>query len=247
MNRVSGKVAIVTGGARGLGEAFVRRLAAEGASVIFTDVLDKEGAALEQALGNSVRFLHHDVTQESEWQQVVKTAEAIFGPVNVLVNNAGISHSAFIESYEESDFRRVMDINVVGVFLGMKAVVPSMRVAGIGAIINISSTSGLRGVQGALAYTASKFAVRGMTKAAAVELAPCSIRVNSIHPGPTRTPMTSSEAIGADIIQGVIDQIPAKRMGEPYEFANVVLLLASDEAGFATGAEFVLDGGLTCR
>ena len=247
MDRVKGKVAVVTGGAGGMGEAIVKKLSAEGAKVVFTDVLDKEGAALENTLGENVRFMHHDVTKESEWQRVIKDAEALFGPINVLVNNAGITHVAPIESYAESDFRRLLDINLFGVFLGMKTVVPSMRRAGSGAIINMSSTAGLRGFPGTLAYTAAKFAVRGMTKTAALELAP-TITVNSIHPGPTRTPMIVDPADGTGgTIAEIVAQIPAKRMGEPEEVANVVLLLATDEIKIATGAEFVLDGGLTCR
>lgn len=247
MDRVKGKVAVVTGGAGGLGEAIARKLSAEGAKVVITDVADKQGMAVAQTLGENVRFMHHDVRREEEWQQVIKETEALFGPVNVLVNNAGITHVAAIETHEESDFRRVLDINLVGVFLGMKAVVPSMRRAGGGAIVNMSSTAGLRSHPLTVAYTAAKFGVRGISKTAALELAPYSIRVNSIHPGPTRTPLIVGVAEGADVIESITAQIPAKRMGEPDEIANVVLLLASDEVQIATGAEFVLDGGLTCR
>lgn len=243
MGRVSGKVAIVTGGARGLGESFVRLLAAEGAKVMCTDVLDREGATLAGAL-DGVRFMHHDVVRRDDWHRVVEATEAALGPVSVLVNNAGIGGAAPLESYPEKDFRRVMDINVLGVFLGMQSVIPSMRRAGGGSIINISSTSGLRGVPHTTAYTASKFAVCGMTKTAALELAADSIRVNSVHPGPSKTPILME---APDVIEAVLQQVPAHRLGEPTEIANMVLLLASDDMKFATGAEFVVDGGLTCR
>lgn len=248
MGRVSGKVAIVSGGARGLGEAFVRRLAGEGAQVVIADVLKEAGEALARELGSQARFESLDVTRADDWSRVVAAAETAFGPVNVLVNNAGVSHSCALENYSDSDYRRVIEINQTGVFFGMRAVVPSMRRAGSGSIINISSTSGLRGVPNSLAYTASKFAVCGMTKVAALELAPHRIRANTIHPGPTESPMTmASDAASAEVIKQVVSAIPMGRMGDPAGLANLMLLLASDELPFATGAEFVVDGGLTCR
>lgn len=247
MNRVCGKIAIVTGAARGLGAAHSRRLIEEGAKVMLTDVLDDEGAAMAMALGPNAIFMHHDVTKEGEWQCVVAKTEAAFGPVSVLVNNAGIgSGGELIEVLDEEKYRRTIDVNQVGVFLGMKTVIPSMKRAGGGSIINISSMAGIVGFANCLAYCASKFAVRGMTKVAAIELAPFNIRVNSIHPGIIRTPLTETTAENRDIIAAGIAATPAGRVGEPDEIASVVLMLASDEARFATGAEFVIDGGSTC-
>jgi 3alpha(or 20beta)-hydroxysteroid dehydrogenase len=246
MGRVSGKVAIVTGAARGMGASHARRLVAEGAQVMLTDVLDGEGTALAQQLGDNARFLHHDVTQEAEWQRIVAETEAAFGPVSVLVNNAGIASFSPIETTEESTYRRVIDINQVSVFLGMKSVIASMKRAGGGSIINISSIAGLVGSPMAQAYTASKFAVRGMTKAAAVELAPYNIRVNSIHPGLILTPMIDTPN-AEPLAAGMANATPAGRIGEPDEVSSVVLLLASDETRFSTGAEFVVDGGFSCQ
>jgi 3alpha(or 20beta)-hydroxysteroid dehydrogenase len=252
MGRVSGKVAIITGAARGMGAAHARRLIEEGAKVMLTDVLDQEGEATAKALGANAQFRHLDVTREAEWKQIVSETETAFGPVNVLVNNAGIVDWSPIETMEESHYRRVIDINQVSVFLGMKSVLPSMKRAGGGSIINISSVSGLLGNPNVLGYTASKFAVRGMSKSAAVEFAPHNIRVNSIHPGIIRTPMTmpmttpdTEERFAAIAAQAA--QTPAARVGEPDEVANVVLMLASDETRFSTGAEFVIDGGLSCQ
>ena len=247
MGRVNGKVAIVTGAARGMGAAHARRLVEEGAKVMLTDVLDEEGKSVAQALGTNARFLHHDVTSESEWQDVVLKTEKVFGPVSVLVNNAGTIGYGPIESMKESDYRRVIDVNQISVFLGMKSIIPSMKKAGTGSIINISSTAGLAGAAHALAYTASKFAVRGMTKTGAIELAQYNIRVNSVHPGMIETPMTKPTPESQAAIDLMIAATPALRMGKPDEVASIVLLLASDESRFSTGGEFVVDGGLTCQ
>lgn len=247
MGRVSNKVAIVTGAARGMGAAHARRMVEEGAQVMLTDMLDAEGEALAASLGASACYRHLDVTDEAGWIEAVAETEKIFGPVSVLVNNAGIIAYGAIEDMAAQVYRRVIEVNQVSVFFGMKSVVPSMRRAGGGSIINISSVAGLMGAPGALAYTASKFAVRGMSKSAAIELAPYQIRVNSIHPGMIDTPMTAptpeSEAINAQFIAAT----PAQRMGDPDEVANMVVLLASDEVRFATGAEFVVDGGISCQ
>ena len=245
--RVSGKVAIVTGAARGMGAEHARRLIEEGAKVMLTDVLDNEGEATVRALGANARYLHHDVTNEAEWKRIVAETEAAFGPVSVLINNAGIVILTPIEALDEAEYRRVIDVNQVGVFLGMKSVLPSMKRAGGGSIINISSIAGLIGSANALAYTASKFAVRGMTKSAAVEFAPCNIRVNSIHPGTIRTPMTDPLLESKEMVAAIVTSVPAGRVGEPSEVVNVALLLASDESRFSTGAEFVVDGGYTCQ
>ncbi len=247
MGRVSGKIAIVTGGARGMGAAFAKRLIDEGARVMLTDVLEAEGMAMAASLGDNARFVKHDVSSEAQWRQAVAATETAFGPVSVLVNNAGTSFGGMIETMEETAFRRVIDINQVSVFLGIKSVIPSMRRAGGGSIINISSIAGIVGNPGVLPYTASKFAVRGMTKSAAVELASLNIRVNSIHPGIINTPMTTTLSVNPELIAQVAASSPAARPGEPDEVAAVVLMLASDESRFSTGAEFVVDGGATCQ
>jgi len=247
LERVKGKIAIVTGAARGMGAAHARQLIEQGASVMLTDVLDAEGQATTAALGPQARYLHHDVAKEADWQRIVAATEEAFGPVSVLVNNAGIVGYGRIESMQESDYRRVIDVNQVGVFLGMKTVFPSMMKAGGGSIINLSSVAGLVGAPYALAYTASKFAVRGMTKAAAVEFASHKIRVNSVHPGLIRTPMTKPTPESEASVAQFIAATPLGRAGEPDEVASIVLWLASDESSFSTGAEFVVDGGLSCQ
>lgn len=247
MGRVEGKIAIVTGAARGMGAAHARQLVEQGARVVLTDMLDAEGQATAAALGAQARYLHHDVTKETEWQQIVTATEETFGPVSVLVNNAGIVAYSPIELMQESDYRRVIDVNQVSVFLGMKSVFPSMTRAGGGSIINISSIAGLIGAAGALGYTASKFAVRGMTKVAAVEFAPRNIRVNSVHPGLIQTPMTKPTPESEASVTQFIAATPLGRAGEPDEVASIVLWLASDESSFSTGAEFVVDGGMSCQ
>lgn len=247
MGRVDTKVVIVTGASRGIGEAIARRLVAEGAKVIMTGRSpNADTEALVGELGANVRFLQQDVSKEADWQRVVSEAEAAFGPVSVLVNNAGVSGYSDLETLEEAEYRRVIDIDQVAVFLGMKSVIPSMKRAGGGSIINIGSGAGIVGQPRMLAYVASKFAVRGMTKSAAIELAPFNIRVNSVHPGPIRTLMLSSSPTAKKNPAAQI-AIPAARAGEPDEVANVVVLLASDECCFATGAEFAIDGGMTCQ
>lgn len=243
MSRLSGKVALVTGGARGMGEAHARRFIAEGAKVILTDILDAEGQALARDLGEHALFLHHDVTRESQWLEVVEAAEAAFGPISVLVNNAGIVLRGALETFGEEDYRKVIDINQVSVFLGMKAVAASMTRAGGGSIINVSSVAGLVGRPHTIAYTASKFAVRGMTKVAAAELGAFGIRVNSIHPGAVMTPMLGQ--VGQDVRDSLTSQLAIKRIAEPEEVTNLVLFLASDESRYCTAAEFVIDGGMT--
>ena len=247
MGRVSGKVAIVTGAARGMGEAHARRMIEEGAQVMLTDVLDQEGEAAAKALGPNARYMHHNVSKESEWEAVVAATEAAFGPISVLVNNAGIVLNGPIESHSEADYRKVIDVNQIGVFLGMKTVLPSMKRAGGGSMINVSSIAGFIGIWGAPGYTASKFAVRGMTKSAAIEFAPFNIRVNSVHPGMIRTQMSVAEGEGAAQMEALVNSAPAARRGEPEEVSAVVILLASDETRFSTGAEFVVDGGFICQ
>lgn len=242
MNKLEGKVAIITGGARGMGESHVRKFAAEGAKVIFTDLNEEGGRALAEELGENVHFVKQDVTNADDWQAVIEETEKTFGPVDILVNNAGISMAKTIFDMTEQDYRKIVEINQVSVFLGIKAVAPSMQKAGGGSIVNISSMNGLVG--GAPGYTDTKFAVRGLTKAAALQLAGLGIRVNSVHPGVIETPMvTQGDAV--DQIKEFAKHIPLKRVAQSEEVSNMVLFLASDESSYSTGSEFVIDGGLT--
>ncbi|WP_062107463.1 glucose 1-dehydrogenase [Bacillus niameyensis] len=244
MGKLGGKVAIITGGARGMGAAHVRRFVEEGAKVVITDILVEEGQALANEFGDNATFIKHDVTKAADWETVVAEAEKAFGPVNILVNNAGISMNKGLLDITEEDYRRIVDINQVSVFLGMKTVVPSMQKAEGGSIVNISSINGLVG--GAIGYTDTKFAVRGMSKAAALQLAPTGIRVNSVHPGVIETPMIS-QGDSKDAIQEFAKFIPNRRIAKPEEVTNVVLFLASDESSYCVGAEFVVDGGITAQ
>ena len=239
MQRLEGKVAIVTGAAGGLGRAQVAALSAAGAAVVATDIRPAAGEV--EALGDGVCFLTHDVTDLARWQAVVAEAENRFGPVSVLVNNAGIVRAAPIEEMSEEDYRAVVDVNQIGVFLGMKAVVPSMRRTGSGSIVNIASMDGIIAHPGVAGYVSSKFAVRGLTKVAALELGRAGIRVNAVCPGVIDTPM----AAGAPLAW--LNELPIPRLGRPEEIASLVVYLASDEASFATGAEYVMDGGYTAR
>lgn len=242
MNKLEGKVAIVTGGARGMGESHVRKFVDEGAKVVLTDLNEEGGRALAEELGESVRFVRQDVAKAEDWQAVIEEAEAAFGPVQILVNNAGISMAKTIFDLTEEEYRKIVDINQISVFLGIKAVIPSMQKAGGGSIVNISSMNGLVG--GAPGYTDTKFAVRGLTKAAALQLAGLGIRVNSVHPGVIETPMvTKGDAV--DQIKEFAKHIPLKRVAKSEEVSNMVLFLASDDSSYSTGSEFVIDGGLT--
>lgn len=236
--RLAGKVALVSGGARGMGASHVRSLVAEGAKVVFGDILDDEGKAVAAEVGEATRYLHLDVTKPEDWDAGVATALAEFGRIDVLVNNAGIINIGTLEDYALSEWQRILDINLTGVFLGIRAVVKPMKKAGRGSIINISSIEGMAGTIACHGYTATKFAVRGLTKSAALELGPSGIRVNSIHPGLIKTPMT--EWVPEDIFQSALG-----RAAEPKEVSNLVVYLASDESSYSTGSEFVVDGGTT--
>ncbi len=245
MGMLDGKVAVISGAARGQGAAESRLFVAEGAKVLMGDVLDDEGATVATSLGEAAHYLHLDVTSEAAWQQAVHAAEERFGTVDILVNNAGIFRMSPLLDLTLADYMTVITVNQVGVFLGMKAAAPAMIRAGGGSIVNISSIDGLVGSTNSLAYVASKFAVRGMTKTAALELGPHGVRVNSIHPGGIRTPMVT-EALGDQAAGAMFAHVPLGRIGEPEEVAKLALFLASDESSYSTGSEFVIDGGWTC-
>ncbi len=237
MGRLDGRVALITGGARGQGAAEAALFASEGATVVVTDVLIEEGERTAGELGGD--FYPHDVADEGAWATVVEGTLSRHGRLDVLVNNAGILLGAAMKNTSLEQWERVIAVNQTGVFLGMKAVAPAMTEQKSGSIVNISSVAGLEGLFGSMAYTASKFAVRGMTKVAAKELGPHNVRVNSIHPGLINTDMTS-EFDKDRMLRGV----PLGREAAPEEVAAMALFLASDEASYCTGQEFVVDGGM---
>lgn len=241
--RVDGKVAIITGAARGQGEAEARLLAAYGARVVLTDVLAEQGRAVAADIGDSALFVEHDVASEAGWAHVVDAAVSAFGSVNVLVNNAAISRPLKLEDTDLATYQHIIGVNQVGVFLGMRAVLEPMKRAGGGAIINVASVAGLQGTSTLFAYTASKWAVRGMSKSAALELARYNIRVNVINPGVIDTPINYDNPDRMN--QVLVQTTPMRRMGEPSEIAEAVLFIASDAASFATGADFTIDGGMS--
>ena len=243
--RLEGKVALITGGARGQGAAEAQLFADEGASVVITDVLDTDGEATA-ASRDGIRYRHHDVTSEDEWISVVADVLEDFGKIDAFINNAGIYRSAPIASTDLALYRQVIDINQVGVFLGLKHVGPVMAAAGSGSIINISSIAGIRGGAGSIAYTASKWAVRGMTKAAMSEFAPSGVRCNSIHPGLIETPMLHQlPAVEQGNTDQLVRRIPYGRIAEAAEVAKLALFLASDDSEYMNGVEFIIDGGMT--
>ncbi|WP_367111783.1 glucose 1-dehydrogenase [uncultured Psychrobacter sp.] len=244
MARLQDKVIIITGAAQGMGETHARLCVDEGAKVVLTDINSEKGDALAKELGDNALFVKQDVTSEQDWDKVVKQTKDTFGRIDVLVNNAGITtHKSILDTSVE-DYRKILEINQVSVFLGMKAVIPIMKAAKQGSIINVSSINGLVG--GAIGYTDSKFAVRGMTKAAALECAPHGIRVNSIHPGVIATPMIT-QGDTKDAVDAFAKTIPMKRVAEAKEVSGMVLFLASDDSSYSTGSEFVVDGGLTAQ
>ncbi|AMN67443.1 glucose 1-dehydrogenase [Psychrobacter sp. P11G5] len=244
MARLQDKVIIITGAAQGMGETHARLCMEEGAKVVLTDINVEKGEALEKELGDNVLFIKHDVTNEEDWAQVVNATQDKFGKIDVLVNNAGITTHKSILDTSLDDYHKILEINQVSVFLGMKAVIPTMKDAKQGSIINISSINGLVG--GAIGYTDSKFAVRGMTKAAALECAPHGIRVNSIHPGVIATPMIM-QGDTKDAVDAFAKTIPMRRVAQPEEVSGMVLFLASDDSSYSTGSEFIVDGGLTAQ
>ncbi len=249
--RLAGKVVLISGGARGMGAAEARLFAREGAQVVLGDILDAEGKAVEaevNAQGGKAVFVHLDVTREAEWEQAVALAVSRFGTLNVLVNNAGIGGASRVEDTTAEAWDRVLAVNAKGVFLGTKAAIPAMRQAGGGSIVNISSQLGLVGMDDSSPqYTASKGAVRLLTKTTALQYAREGIRCNSVHPGPIVTPMTERRRAEPDVYQRMLSRIPLGRYGEPDEVAYAVLYLASDESSFVTGSELVIDGGWTAQ
>jgi 3alpha(or 20beta)-hydroxysteroid dehydrogenase len=239
VGRVQGKTVLVSGGARGMGAAHVTRLVGEGAQVMIGDLREEEGRAVAAELGRSAAFVRLDVTDPASWSAAITTTERAFGHLDVLVNNAGVPGGtrSFVD-IELADWQAILDVNLTGTFLGLQAAVRAMTVSGGGSIINISSIFGLRGIPIIHPYVASKFATRGLTKSVALEVANLGIRVNSVHPGMIRTPMTANRA--ADVLT-----IPLGRPGTSDEVAHLVLFLASDESIYCTGAEFTIDGGVT--
>ncbi|WP_084105226.1 SDR family oxidoreductase [Demequina sp. NBRC 110056] len=237
MTSLDGAVALVTGGARGIGAAYVRALHRADARVVIADLLESEGRTLAAELGDRAAFVPLDVTDEDQWTAAVAATVDAFGALDVLVNNAGIANAAPIEHLTTEKWNAAIAVNLTGVFYGCRAVVPTMKAQGGGSIINISSVEGMRGSPGLHAYTAAKFGVRGLSQSLAVELGPAGIRVNSVHPGFVRTQMT-------DRIDPAHLDIPLGRAGEPEDVAGTIVFLASDASRFTSGAEFVVDGGM---
>ena len=249
MGRLDGKVALVSGAARGMGQAEAQLFAAEGAKVAVCDIIDDEGKAVASEIGSSAIFQHLDVTREEDWAAATAATTAAFGKLDVLVNNAGIGEIVPFAEMPLEDYRRVTEVNQTGVFLGMKAAIEPMTAAGGGSIITISSIDGLVGATSVLHYIASKWAVRGMTKAAAMELGDRGIRVNSVHPGFIHTMIGNPKGTPRPEGRTVLDDFTARwtplgRTGEPEDIAKLVLFLASDDSAYSTGSEFTADGGM---
>jgi 3alpha(or 20beta)-hydroxysteroid dehydrogenase len=244
--RLAGKVALITGASKGQGEAHARRFAAEGAGVVLADVLDERGERVAKEIGDAALYVHLDVSDESEWAAAVEAATSRFGKLDVLVNNAGVNHFATLCDTTTEDFMRVVNVNLLGCFLGIRTAAPAIIAAGGGSIVNVSSMNGLVGASWTGAYVATKFAIRGLTKTAAMELGPRGVRVNSIHPGAIDTDMAraglaAARAAGTDPMA----KLPLGRAGTVEEAASLALFLASDESSYSTGSEFVFDGGWT--
>lgn len=244
MSRLTGKVAIITGAARGMGAVTAKLFVEHGASVVIADIIDDAGEALAASLGDRAHYIHADISKESDWQNLINKAESL-GPLNVLINNAAILHVAAIADSNAEDYMRVININQLGTYLGIRAAIEPMKKAGGGSIINISSIDGLQAKNGLSAYVSSKWAVRGLSKSAAIELGPYNIRVNTVHPGGIFTAMHGAEGKTEPSDQDnafyVNHALP--RVGLPLEVANMSLFLASDESSYSTGAEFLVDGG----
>jgi 3alpha(or 20beta)-hydroxysteroid dehydrogenase len=243
---LTGRCAIVTGAARGQGAAFAAALSRAGASVLLTDVLDEAGQSTSAELGDNARYQHLDVTDPDQWAEAVRVAVASFGDVAVLVNNAGVLQRHSVVDTTLHEFRSVMAVNVEGAFIGTQAVVESMKKTKEGSIVNISSLGGMRGNPNAAAYVTSKWAIRGFTKAAASDLAPFGIRVNSVHPGAIDTPMMfANDQDRSDYLTARSDRLLIQRVGQPREVADAVLFLASSASSYITGTDLVVDGGFS--
>jgi NAD(P)-dependent dehydrogenase (short-subunit alcohol dehydrogenase family) len=251
MARLADKVALISGGARGQGAAEAQLFTQEGATVVFGDILDTEGAQVEAAIraqGGEATYVHLNVTREEDWQQAVQLAEARYGKLDILVNNAAIVIQGAIEETSEDDWDRIMAVNMKGVFLGTKYAIPAMRRAGGGSIINISSGAGIAPAPGtSAAYAATKGGVRLFTKATAVQHAKDAIRCNSVHPGPIDTPMVRGPQTDPNRLETLIGRVPLGRIGTVEDIAYGVLYLASDESSYVTGSELVIDGGRTAQ
>jgi 3alpha(or 20beta)-hydroxysteroid dehydrogenase len=249
-DRLAGKTAIITGGARGTGEATARRFVAEGARVVIADILDDLGSALASELGGAALFVHLDVSDEAQWGHCRQQAIDRFGQIDVLVNNAAVLHLAPIEETKLEDWDRLIRVNQTGVFLGIKTIAPALREAGGGSIVNVSSIDGLEGMNYVGAYSATKWALRGLTKCAALELGRSGIRVNTVCPAggseEMQAPWRPSGASANEDTTGYMDKRPINRRGTVEEIASMILYLASDEASFCTGGDYPIDGGHSC-
>ncbi|QQD19822.1 glucose 1-dehydrogenase [Spongiibacter nanhainus] len=249
MSRLKNKIAIITGAAQGMGAATARRFIEEGATVVIADILDDKGESLAASLGERAHYQHCDVRREADWQAIVSYAESL-GGLNVLVNNAGILHVGAIADTDGEAYMKVVSINQLGCYLGIRAAMPAMKKAGGGSIINISSIDGLQAKNGLSAYVSTKWALRGLSKSAAIELGPYNIRVNTVHPGGIFTAMHNvdqqeggSHSAPSDADNAFYSHHPLPRVGLPEEVANMSLFLASDESSYSTGSEFIVDGG----
>lgn len=235
-HRLKGKVALITGGSRGLGESFAKAMIAQGASVMITDVRDDAGNQLAKSLGSQAAYRRLDVTHRDDWKSAVQETIRAFGKLNVLVNNAGIVNFEAIDHNDPEHWDHTLAVDLTGAYNGICASVEALKKYAPSSIINVSSTAGLRGYRSLSAYSAAKFGLRGLTKSAALDLAAMKVRCNSVHPGPTDTPMLAGH-------EDAKKQVAMKRVGQPHEIANLVVFLASDESSFSTGSEFVADGG----
>lgn len=245
MGRLSGKVAIVTGAARGMGAATVRLFTQEGARVVIADMLAEAGAELARELGETAYFQRTDISREGDWVALLAATEERFGTPDVLVNNAAVQRFRSILECEADDFRRIIDVNLVGTFLGVKMIGGAMVRRRRGSIVNISSVDGMRGANGYAGYSTSKWGVRGLTKVAAMEFGPRGVRVNSVHPGGVYTDMGNPTDVSVEMIDQGFAMVPLQRTGRAHEIAMASLFLASDEASYVCGAEIAVDGGWT--